>query len=269
MRIKNTSRHDTAALRRLSLWAFKAGGIEAGDVEIHFKHTRHGLRGRAYSGVPDVAAVAPGIRYLITIMLPDPGTPHPDRLYNCYRLVKFHQRFPEGIPFDGWADAIISIIAHEARHIWQFRKRRAERKKVGIKPKLSTPISEFDTQMHEARVINLWRVATGREAVPPVPLNEAESIRVAAYNCGRRYARPRPVPVHTFETVKARAEALGLILSPKRTKRGLYWLMRPHEGRTSWTGKGPHTTTVLASESLGDIEAEITLQEERAAKGGA
>lgn len=70
-------------------------------------------------------------------------------------------RFPYGIPCDGWRDMLVFLAAHEFRHIWQYRRLRRK------KP-VPTRIEE-DANEHGVKILNCYRLLTGREELGSWP----------------------------------------------------------------------------------------------------
>jgi len=153
--LKNTSPYPQVRLELLVSFAF-AEVIDYG-IEIHVKGSSAGYKGRAYDGIPKIANVVDGAKFLVTIglsriraKLPSrvgPGTKRQQRLY------------PEGISVRDWEDIMIYVSAHEARHIWQFSARRKSGKQ---------PISEVDADKYAIQKLSDWRVETGYPAITPM-----------------------------------------------------------------------------------------------------
>lgn len=162
-----------------SLIEFGARGIRDAGVEVRAVWTSQGPHGWAAG------------RTYIKLSLPSsPGSKWPNEWWNSYGLVRVAQRFPR-FPLDDWRDCVVYLAAHEFRHIWQQRKRMANRLvRVNARVKLRSqgvPAAdwesmvpakeprrgEHDAELHGLRMLNKYRVATGREAIPeikqPVP----------------------------------------------------------------------------------------------------
>ena len=71
------------------------------------------------------------------------------------------EKFPYGIPCDGWRDMLVFLAAHEFRHIWQHRRFKME------KPVPSR--IEEDANKHGAKILNRYRLLTGREELGSWP----------------------------------------------------------------------------------------------------
>lgn len=77
-----------------------------------------GWSARTFGGVPGVARVRAGARYLVTFMIPaDP------RRLTGYPVVHQDPRLKTSpvVTFDCWAEQLLYVAAHEARHVHQFR----------------------------------------------------------------------------------------------------------------------------------------------------
>ena len=71
------------------------------------------------------------------------------------------ERFPYGVPSDGWRDMLVFLAAHEFRHIWQHRQRKG-------KPVPDHRIEE-DANKHGLKVLNRYRLLTGRDELEAWP----------------------------------------------------------------------------------------------------
>lgn len=74
---------------------------------------------------------------------------------------ELNEKFPYGIPSDGWRDMLVFLTAHEFRHIWQHR--RLMRKKP-VPPRI-----EEDANKHGVKILNRYRLLTGREELESWP----------------------------------------------------------------------------------------------------
>jgi hypothetical protein len=107
-------------------------GVPAGDVEVHVKARGmirrggrvrprgRGFSGRAYRGVPGIARVAPGIAYLVTMLIPAADDAPTARRYP-YRWEYARSRRTGPVVFESWQEELFHLAAHEARHIHQYR----------------------------------------------------------------------------------------------------------------------------------------------------
>jgi hypothetical protein len=147
--LKNTSPYDGERMAVLLPFAFD--DIDMAGVEVHVKGTKQLYRGRAYDGIPGLARVAPQSRFLVIVALSRVQKRLPERVHlGSKRLAR---GFPGGVPVAGWEDLFLYIAAHEARHIWQFRRRRATGRR-GLR--------EVDAEQFALARLDAWRRATGR-----------------------------------------------------------------------------------------------------------
>ncbi|MDX1417740.1 MAG: hypothetical protein R3293_26300 [Candidatus Promineifilaceae bacterium] len=153
--LKNTSPYPLDRVKLLLSFAF-AAVLDYG-IEVHVKGSSSSYKGRAYNGIPQIANVIDGAKYLVTIglarsrsMLPQTVSPRTKRQL---------KRYPQGIRIRDWEDVLVFVGAHEARHIWQFQARRTQGKQ---------PISEVDAEQFAIQRLNDWRILTGDLAIPPV-----------------------------------------------------------------------------------------------------
>lgn len=143
--VKNTSRYPDAEVTRLVRLAL--ADLDTTGVHVNVKNSRGARRGYAYRHVPAVANVPAGTRYLVTIGIGDPSHfPRDDGYWNS------HAR-NEGTPRRGgvwpekhlrhWQDALVSVVAHEGKHVEQFRERK--------------PLSEVACEHHAAWVLRRYQ----------------------------------------------------------------------------------------------------------------
>jgi hypothetical protein len=150
--VKNTSPYPTERVRELLHFSFnEVYGI---GVEIHVKGSSRTFRGRAYDGVPRMANVLSGARYLVTIGLAKARRNLPDQVGPGTKRLKC--RYPHGLAIESWEDLLIYVAAHEARHIWQFQARHQ-----GV----VHPISEVDADEFAIQRLNEWRQTSGRAVI--------------------------------------------------------------------------------------------------------
>ena len=154
MRVKNTSSYPTDRVKEILRFAFR--GVKDAGVEVHVKGSSRGARGYAYGGIPSIANVAKDARYLVTIGLAKDRDLFPKQTWGTKSIEKL---FPEGIPLENWEDILVYIGAHEARHIWQYQRRR----RTGKRGK-----GEYDADKFSYRRLNDWRAATDRDTTPQV-----------------------------------------------------------------------------------------------------
>ncbi len=133
------------------LLPFAFDQINAQGVEVHIKGTSAPYRGRAYDGIPGLARTQPESRFLVIVALSRVKKRLPGRIYlGSKRLAK--QFGPEGVPVAGWEEIFVYISAHEARHIWQFRRRRDTGQR-GLR--------EVDAEQYALARLAAWRMQNG------------------------------------------------------------------------------------------------------------
>lgn len=112
-----------------------------------------GFSGRAYSGVPRMASVASGTRFLVTLHIPT----DPARYAGPYPAVRKYPGLKTAppIPVHCWREELFALGAHEAFHIHQFV--------TGAR------VSEIDAEKAALRALGDWR-APGLEPEAPPPL---------------------------------------------------------------------------------------------------
>jgi hypothetical protein len=100
-----------------------------------------GFSGRTYDGVPGVARVRPGVRYLVTLHVPaDPG-----RQAGPYPAVRRYPGLATAPPIHVacWREELFALAAHEAHHVAQFA--------YGLR------VSEIDAEHAAAAALAGWR----------------------------------------------------------------------------------------------------------------
>lgn len=111
-----------------------------------------GFSGRAYSGIPRMATVRPGARFLVTLHIPT----DPARYAGPYPAVRKYPGLKTAppIPVDCWREELFALGAHEAFHIHQFV--------TGAR------VSEIDAEKASLRALLAWRTPTpGPVTTPP------------------------------------------------------------------------------------------------------
>ena len=127
--IRNTSRYPDEEVSKLVRFALSE--IDARGVCVNVKNSSATRRGRAYSRIPAISNAPADSRYLITIGIGAPERfPFEDGSYtrrNGEVVKRCGGRWPVETLGD-WREALVSVAAHEAKHIEQFRKgmRRSE-----------------------------------------------------------------------------------------------------------------------------------------------
>jgi hypothetical protein len=111
-------------------------------LERRVRPRGQGFSGRAYRGVPRVGRVAPGVAYLVTLLMPASADAPTARGYPySWRYARFRRAEP--ITLRSWQEDLVHLAAHEARHIHQYRFR------------LSA--SELDAERWAAGRLEVWR----------------------------------------------------------------------------------------------------------------
>ncbi len=102
-------------------------GIDVGGVEVHIeplRRPRESFTGLAYFQLPTRPRTEPGTRYLVRLRLPRVLR---NRDYpKAYRYPG--RRTAPWITVGDWRERLLTLAAHEACHVWQFRegRRRSE-----------------------------------------------------------------------------------------------------------------------------------------------
>lgn len=178
MYLRNTSRYPTAEVR--ALVDFATRGVNLAKVAVHVKNSAGPLRGRAYMTVPRISSARAGAESLIVLAVGAKGFPcdnmvtrvvwgpwlelsefqernYPATGAHAIRWVGERQeaRYGETIrhPYGGkhsplivvndWREALVTVAAHEARHIHQYRHKR--------------PLSEVDCERFAAKALERYR----------------------------------------------------------------------------------------------------------------
>ena len=127
--IRNTSRYPDEEVRELVRFALSE--IDARGVCVNVKNSRATRRGSAYSRIPSISNAPADSRYLITVGIGAPERfPFEDGSYtrrNGELVKRRGGRWPAETLHD-WREALVSVAAHEGKHIEQFREgtRRSE-----------------------------------------------------------------------------------------------------------------------------------------------
>ena len=120
--IQNTSRYPDEEVSELVRFALSE--IDGRGVCVNVKNSSATRRGRAYSRVPSISNAPTGSRYLITVGIGAPERfPFEDGSYtrrNGEPVKRRGGRWPD-VTLGDWREALVSVAAHEAKHIEQFR----------------------------------------------------------------------------------------------------------------------------------------------------
>lgn len=175
MKLKNTSRYpaDEVAL----LVEFAMGEIDHERLAVHVKNASVAYRGRAYDGIPSISTRAkdPDVDRLVTIGI---GAPQHFPCSNMHTEVKWvgvtkliptlnetfrQRRATDGtvylerrvisqhgyggkhspvLDFANWREALVSVAAHEGRHIWQYQSK-ARKGEVDAEQAAGRRLEEF------------------------------------------------------------------------------------------------------------------------------
>ncbi|MCL5999346.1 MAG: hypothetical protein M1546_25275 [Chloroflexi bacterium] len=115
MYVRNRSRYPTGEVQQLL--AVAAEGIDTADVEVHIRNSKGCFSGTAFFARPRRLRLQPATRWLIVARI---GVP--DRfpiLQHHYPGLKTAPRYD----IMNWCEAVVLIVAHELRHVQQFRAR--------------------------------------------------------------------------------------------------------------------------------------------------
>jgi len=140
MKVVNTSSFDTKELRRLITIATK--GISLADTYVHIKNSSKSYGGMAYRSTPAISKSYDSFNEptrLITVRIGK----------NTYPLRKSYDwRYKTAPEFwaKNWQELFVLVMAHEARHIQQFRN--------------SWKCSEIDCEKYAGKRLDAFRALT-------------------------------------------------------------------------------------------------------------
>jgi hypothetical protein len=176
LKLHNTSRYPHSEVSLLIAFAMQE--IDHSRLAVHVRNSSRAYRGRAYEGVPQLSkrAVDPEIDRLVTIGIGAPSRFPCDNVQTRVRWVPLKRdddtaasvlrrrrdrlgrvrmerqvieqhgyggkRSPV-LVFHNWREALVSVAAHEARHIWQYQT--------------DAPRSEVDAEQCAGRRLALFR----------------------------------------------------------------------------------------------------------------
>jgi hypothetical protein len=115
-----------------------------GAVEVRDVVAERWTTGRAYDGVPDIARVVAGVRFLVTLKIPLDRAGEPVGRYPRTWRYEAYRTAPPATFMD-WAEELVHAAAHEGRHVWQFAT--------------GAPRSEIDAEEWACTVLDGWRAA--------------------------------------------------------------------------------------------------------------
>ena len=177
MKLTNTSRYSDPEVRLLV--AFGMQDIDHSRLAVHVRNSSRAYRGRAYEGIPHLSARThdEDVDRLVTIGIGAPKLFPCTNLQTSVRWVKVKRdedtsaavlrrrrdrlgrvqterqvveqhgyggkRSPV-LTFHNWREALVSVAAHEARHIWQYQ--------------FDQPRSEVDAEQRAGERIEAFRL---------------------------------------------------------------------------------------------------------------
>ena len=98
----------------IDLVEFATADVDMSGVCVNVKNTRsYACAGSAYDGVPEISNAPAGSRYLVTIRL------GPDREFPSTMA---HRKTSPPVEVACWREALVTVAAHEAKHIDQYRR---------------------------------------------------------------------------------------------------------------------------------------------------
>lgn len=130
MIIRNTSKYSTEEMKKLI--DFVAKGFNHKNICLNIKNSGSAYRGRAYRGIPAISNAPKSSQYLVVVAI---GTPDKFPVAEYYSNQKYKRLIP--VTFETWQEAFVSVLAHELRHIYQFRNNKpcseVDASKIGYK----------------------------------------------------------------------------------------------------------------------------------------
>lgn len=146
IKIVNCTEYDTAEVRRLTRAVLK--DAECTDVCVHIIHRRNRMSNHTGGQYRSYWWPSKGEdRPQILVSLPRPGVKIES--YHPYQ----RRDAPEVMPLNDWREALVAVLAHEAEHHRQSRKRGRQRRMVEV---------ECDWAAH--RALRRYREAAGVQA---------------------------------------------------------------------------------------------------------
>jgi hypothetical protein len=131
--VQNTSRFPTSEV--LDLVEFATADVDMSGVCVNVKNTRsYACAGYAYDGVPEVSNAPLESSYLVTIRL-GPDSEFPSTMA--------HRKRSPLVEVACWREALVTVAAHEAKHIEQYRR--------------GEPRSEVACELFAAWVLEVYR----------------------------------------------------------------------------------------------------------------
>jgi hypothetical protein len=137
---------------------FATADVDMRRVCVNVKNTRsYACAGYAYDGVPEVSNAPPGTEYLVTIRL-GPATEFPSRMA--------HRKSSPPIEVACWREGLVTVAAHEAKHIEQYRR--------------DQPRSEVACERFAAWVLEVYRWAYEASTRVAAPSSESRIERISS-----------------------------------------------------------------------------------------
>jgi hypothetical protein len=113
--VRNSSRYPDDEVLRLTACA--AYGVDTSDVEVHIRNSKGRFSGTAHFAWSSRLRLQPATRWLVIARI---GSP------NQFPILKHRYPGLKTAPqYDirDWREAVVLIVAHELRHVQQFRAR--------------------------------------------------------------------------------------------------------------------------------------------------
>jgi len=156
MRFTNTSNVPSEILKEMIRQAVPPG---VSSFDIKFNKTSYSLRGLAYEWHRYNARLRRHVP-LVTIKIPSSFGEHPRPIrVSCSRkeVRKQRQQCRGYMPWECYTDheEIVHVIAHELRHLWQFKGKGKRRK--GMVWGARGSASERDADAYGIRITRSWR----------------------------------------------------------------------------------------------------------------
>lgn len=143
MKIINTTPVPDPLLKQVIKYCLPVGLCLNDINEMDFGNTRRGFHGRAWCNTRRVHVGVP--------------------LYTKYRSKKCSGGFRGYLPIDiySWEEHLVELVAHELRHIWQYKNgdklpreiKRIRKMNLGTKASLS----EVDASLYAKRIVRQYR----------------------------------------------------------------------------------------------------------------
>ena len=147
MLVQNTSRYPTPEVVRLV--DFATDDVDMRRVCVNVKNSRsRAYAGSAYLGVPAISNAPPDTEYLVTIRIGPP---------ELFPVVPERRKRAPAIEVACWREALVTVAAHEAHHIHQYRR--------------GLPRSEVACERFDAWILERYRASRANEQLALFSLN--------------------------------------------------------------------------------------------------